>query len=240
MKTQILFAVSVLLVGILSCKKDKTWTAEQTDLTKLSDSCSYTLDGVPFICNQLYSGGGGNAGANLDTSNGGWEWDADSLQYHVKFSINAVNLIGGGYPGDLTVRFVKKFAKSQLTRAITGSIFGPASDTLLYYPKGEQGYAVDYSRFNSQNGVVLEIATESIGNVRQIISTYSSEMVHLPTTIANDSQKNSTFNITNIYFVPAYGGWLDSHILEAKFEAVLFDGNENPHYLKNGYIRIHV
>ena len=99
---------------------------------------------------------------------------------------------------------------------------------------------MDFDRFNSQNGVVLELAGPVNGSSGiHLMSTYSSQAVHWPTTINNDSQKDSKFEITNIYFIPAYNGWWNCHLLEAKFSASVFDGSENPH-LVEGYLRIHV
>jgi hypothetical protein len=146
----------------------------------------------------------------------------------------------GSIDGDLTITFAKKFAKSQLTRNV-GGIKGPVSDTMLYYPKGEQQYAVDFDGFNRYNGVALDIPTDigSVGGFRSILRTYSDE-VYIPTTINADSQKDSKFEITNVYFLPANGSWLKSHILEAKFNAIVFDRWENPHRLENGYVRIHI
>ena len=240
MKTQPFLAVFVLVITFLSCKKTEMIPppAPTVDVTKLTDSCYYILDGVTYICNQMYSQGRGNAGANLDTTNRGWKWDADTLQYHVSYGISS-NPNSPAPGGDITLSLVKKFAKNQLTRDMSLGMVGPPSDTVLYYPKGERQYAVDFSRFNSQNGVVLKVK-KRIGNTIQEMRTHSSEMVSLPTTITDQSQKNSRFEITNVYFVPAGNGYTDRHILEVKFKAVLFDGLEKPHYLENGYIRIHV
>jgi len=244
-KTRFFLASSVLLIGFLSCKKTymiqlpEAVVPAPVDVTKLSDSCAYTLDGIPYICDKIYSGGGGNYGANLDT-NGGWKWDPDTLLYSRSYSIRSTGVYGS-YGGDLTIRLAKKFAKSQLTRNVD-FIKAPVSDTLLYYPKGEQKYAVDFGGFNRHNGVVLEIPTHIgyvIGNQLPNLTT-NTDKVYIPTTINADSQKDSKFEITNVYFFPANGVWLDHHILEAKFSAIVFDIYEKPHRLENGYIRIHV
>jgi hypothetical protein len=234
-----------LLVGLVSCKKDNAETTTQApeqsdDVTKLADSVSYLLDGITYTCNALTGEGGGIAGANLDTANGGQRWDADTLQYRKDYTYSVSSGFTGGNGGRLQIRFVKKFGKTQLTRTVAPGIPGPVSDTLLYYPKGEYPYAVDFDRFNSQNGVVLELVGPGVGgHETQWMSTYSGQMVHSPTTITNDSQKDSRFEITNIAFIPAYQGWWNCHLLEAKFSANVFDRSEKPHHV-NGFIRIHV
>ena len=239
MKTRVFLVTSVLLTGFLSCEKPDIPLLLPVDVTKLTDSSSYTLDGIPYICDKIYSTGGGNYGANLDTTNGGWKWDPDTLLYSRSYSIRSTGVYGY-IGGDLTITLAKKFAKSQLIRNM-GGIKGPVSDTMLYYPKGEQKYAVDFGGFNRCNGVALDIPTDigSVGGFGSILKTYSDE-VYIPTTINADSQKGSKFEITNVYFLPANGSTLESHILEAKFSAVLFDRNEEPHRLEKGYLRIHV
>jgi hypothetical protein len=243
MKTRLFLVNSVLLTVFLSCKKTETIQLPlppvPVDVTKLTDSCSYTLDGIPYICDKIYSTGGGNRGANLDTTDGGWKWDSDTLLYSRSYSMRSTGVYGS-IDGDLTITFAKKFAKSQLTRNV-GGIKRPVSDTMLYYPKGEQKYAVDFDGFNRNNGVALDIPTDigSVGGFRSILRTYSQE-VYIPTTINADSQKGSKFEITNVYFLPANGSWLEGHILEAKFNAIVFDRWEKPHRLENGYVRIHI
>jgi hypothetical protein len=243
MKTKLFFATAFLLVGVISCKKDNTETTQtpgQTvDIAKLTDSISYTLDGVTYTCNVLTGEGGGNAGANLDTANGGWKWDVDTVQYRKNYTYSVSSSFMNGNGGSMTIHFIKKFPKAQLTRTVAPGIFGPVSDTLLYTPKGNHSYAVDFERFNTQNGIVLELGTSNGGDFVQIMRTYSVQSPRSPTTITNDSQKDSKFQITNIYSIPAYQGWWDCHLLEAKFSCYVYDKNEKPH-LVNGYIRIHV
>jgi hypothetical protein len=245
MKTRFFLASSVLLIGFLSCKKTDmiqlplTVPDTPVDVTKLTDSCFYTLDGIPYICDYFYSRRFANRGANLDT-NGGWKWDPDTLLYSRSYSIRSSGVYGYN-GGDLTITFAKKFAKSQLTRNVGFNIMGPRSDSMLYYPKGEQKYAVDFDGFNRYNGVALDIPTDigSVGGFRSVLRTYS-EQVYIPTNINTNSQKDSKFVITNVYFFPPNGSWLESHILEAKFSAIVFDRWEMPHRLENGYIRIHI
>jgi hypothetical protein len=242
MKTKLFFATAFLLVGITSCKKDNTET-KQTPLptvgvAKLTDSVSYTLDGVTYTCNVLTTEGGGNAGANLDTANGGWQWDVDTVQYRRNYTYGVSPFMNGN-GGNMTIHFIRKFAKAQLTRTVAPGILGPVSDTLLYNPKGNHSYAVDFERFNNQNGIVLDLGTRNDADRLEIMSTYSLQSPRWPTTITNDSQKDSKFEITNIYYIPAYQGWWNCHLLEAKFSCYVYDRNEKPH-LANGYIRIHV
>ena len=238
MTTKLFIATAFLLASIVSCKKDNTETTPKplptVDIAKLTDSVSYTLDGVTYTCNVLSGEGGGNRGANLDTANGGFKWDVDTVQYEKNYTYSVSSNFMNGNGGRIKIRFIKKFAKAQLTRTVAPGIFGPVSDTLLYKPKGKHSYAVDFERFNSQNGIALDIETRN-GKM----FTYSKEIALWPTTITNDSQKDSKFEITNIYFIPDYQNYWDCHLLEATFSCFVYDRNEQPH-LVNGYIRIHV
>lgn len=247
MKTRFFLVSTVLLLVFVSCNKTDMMqlplpvpvVPAPVDVTKLTDSCFYTLDGIPYICDKTYRDGGSIRGANLDTTNGGWKWDPDTLMYSRDYSMRSTGVYGYN-GGDLTVTFAKKFAKSQLT-GNRGGIKSPVSDSLLYYPKGEQKYAVDFGGFNRYNGVVLDIPTDigSLGGFRSVLTTYS-DHVYIPTIINADSQKGSKFVITNVYVFPSNGGNLDTYIVEAKFNAIVFDRWEMPHRLENGYIRIHV
>jgi hypothetical protein len=242
MKVSVGIIVISLIYFFLSCNKHKIKVIKQPqiDVSKLTDSCSYTLDGITYTCNVLTGEGGGNAGANLDTLNGRWKWDADTMQYRKSYSYGVSQNFTGGNGGTLTIHFVKKFVKTQMTRTVAPGILGPVSDTLLYYPKGQYPYAVDFDRFNSQNGIVLELIGKVNGaSGAQIMSTNCEQPVRIPTTITNDSQKDSKFEITSISFVPAYQGWWNCHLLEAKFSANFFDGSEKSHHV-DGYMRIHV
>ena len=242
MKIKLFFVCAVLFVSFISCKRDYKETIiqpQQKDITKITDSISYTLNGVTYACNTISGEGGGNAGTHLDTSNGGWKWNTDTLLYWRTYDYGASGSFTGGNAGWLNIKFVKKFAKAQLTGPFIG-ILTPVSDTLLYYPKGEYPYAVDFERFNSQNGIVLELlGTVSGSNATERMSTNSEKSARWPTTITNESQKDSKFEIINVAYVPAYKGWWNCHLIEAKFSANVFDRNETPHHV-DGYIRIHV
>lgn len=236
-----LFLCALLLAFcFLSCKKEATKPVQPTvnppgaNAHKVTDSASYTLDGITYTCDLINGEEGANAGANLDTSNNGWKYDADTLQYTRSFDFATSATFNGPNPGTLKILFAKKFAKSQLVSNRHPGIKSPVSDTLLYYPKGGRPYAVDYNRFNSQDGIALAVIGRT-GSATSWLFSYCYQSARLPTTITNDSQKNATFEITDFYKLPT-----GEHILEAKFTANFFDRGEKPIRAEKGYVRIHV
>ena len=127
-KTKRFFATAFLLAGFISCKKDNTETIQTplhtVDIAKLTDSVSYTVDGVTYTCNELTGEGGGIAGANLDTANGGWKWDVDTVQYRKDYTNSVSSSFTNGNGGRMKIHFIRKFAKAQLTRTVAPGMLG--------------------------------------------------------------------------------------------------------------------
>ena len=94
-------------------------------------------------------------------------------------------------------------------------------------------YAIDFDGFNSQDGVVLQV-TNRTGTSSQILFTYI-DASPFSSTLNNDCQENSQFEILNVYTL--LNG---EHIIEAKFTANLFNKSEEVKRLENGYLRVHV
>jgi hypothetical protein len=231
------FPVLVFTICFLSCKKEnyKSFSlnpVQQIDTAKLTDSCSFTIDGNVFILDQIIAGGKGNSGANLDTTTR--KFDSDTIQYQVSYKLVSSHPQTISNNNKLTVYFVKKICKNDLIRNVGFGIMGPVSDTTLYYPKGQHPYAVDFDRFNSQNGIVLNLSAPSINQTDALIS-YINQSAYWQSSLNNNCQADSKFEITYIYNLPN-----GAHLLEAKFTANLFDRNEKLKKLENGYLRIHV
>ena len=225
--------LSSFIFCLISCtKRPPNTTDPQTKLSKITDSCSYTIDGVQFICDKPSTDGRGNAGANLDTTNKSWKWDTDSIQYRVMYGLDKISNTPAQNDGRLIIYFVKKYGKNQLINPI-GGIMAPLTDTPLYL-KGIQHYAIDYDRFNSQDGIALQV-TNRTGTSSEILFTYIDASPFSSTTLNNDCQQNSQFEIINASKLPNGG-----RIIEAKFTANLFDKNERLKRLENGYLRINV
>ena len=227
--------LSSFIFCLISCKKEEgapNTTDPQTNLSKIADSCSYTIDGMQFICDKPSTDGRGNAGANLDTTNNSWKWDSDSIQYRVMYGLDKISNTPAPNDGRLIIYFVKKYGKNQLINPI-GGIMAPVTDTPLYL-KGIQNYAIDYNRFNRQDGIALEV-TNRTGTSSEILLTYINASPFSSTTLKNDCQENSQFEIINVNKLPNGG-----RIIEAKFTANLFDKYERIKRLENGYLRINV
>ena len=241
-----LFFYFVIITVFLSCRKEITQSPGQTpaplpvDVAKHTDSAAYTLDGLTYTCNSHYGDTWSNRGANLDTSNGVWKWDADTIQYVRTYSMGTLQAFSGDRRGNIDLSFVQKFAKKDLKQT-SYQFFTTTSDTLLFSPKGNRSYMMDYNRFNTENGVLLSVKVGSIGAVPIAWLSYASkDSPRFPPMLPSGIQKDSKFEIINLSFVPASDGYGDRYILEARFSCLLFDSDGNPHRLENGYVRIRV
>ena len=233
MKYVLLLASFILC--LISCNKTnidlKTSVQNpQISINPISDSCSYTINGMQFICDKPYGEGRVNAYANFDVTTN--NWDSDTLQYRTMFGFYKASNPSAENDGHVIIHFVKKYPKNQLIKPILG-ILAPVTDTPLYV-KGTRNYAVDFDRFNSQNGIALEVVNRT-GTSTETLLTFIYASRFAATTLNNDCQSNSQFEILNMY--------KDSdgrNIIEAKFTSNLFDKFENLKRLENGYMRIHV
>jgi hypothetical protein len=226
--------VASFIFCLISCTKkndDLTNLPDpQPNISSIADSCSYTINGNQFICDKPNSDGRANAHANFNLTTN--SWDADTLQYRTMFGFYKMSNPAAQNDGSIIIHFIKKYPKNLLIKPILG-IMAPVTDTPLYV-KGFRNYAVDFDRFNSQNGIAMEVINRT-GSSAEILMTYIYASPFSASTLNNDCQSNSQFEIINVYKGPD-----GRRIIEAKFTANLFDKYENLKRLENGYMRIHV
>ena len=229
------FFLSTFLFAVcfLSCKKENAKIvgqnpAPQIDTAKLTDSCFFSIDGTASVFNSIVENGKGNAAAKLDTSTK--QYDKDTIQYYI--SCKLINSFSNS--GELKIIFVKNFHKNQLPKDVGFGIMGPVSDTALYYPLGQHPYAVDYEGFNNQSGIVLNVFSPLVNPIDHLI-TYMYRSPYLGSTLNNNCQSDSKFEVTYVYKMPNGG-----YVLEARFTANLFDRYEKVKRLENGYLRMHL
>jgi hypothetical protein len=229
----ILSAIAGLLL-FSSCHKDKIEDKEDiwTWLAKVKDSCSYTIDGKAYTSVGKDGGGWGNFGMNLDTSNGQWKWAPDSLLYLTSFQFSSINNTGD--KGSFELTFTKKYAKNQLVSSPYTAMLAPATDMDLYQ-LGLHKFAVEFERFNNDEGVVLAVDNQG-GTFGEPLYSWSVAPVPYPTTITPQSHNNSVFEIVKVQPLP-YGH--AGHIIEARFSASVFNNKEQPKRVENGYVRFY-
>ncbi len=83
------------------------------------------------------------------------------------------------------------------------------------------------------NGVAIQIYKKSA--VGGMLSTYSPLPLAQPTTVNKSAQLNATFQVITFKQTDT-----NQYLLEAKFSATVFDGNETPVNLTNGYVRLSI
>jgi hypothetical protein len=95
---------------------------------------------------------------------------------------------------------------------------------------GTKNYALDFDRDNKQNGVALSIRHNNIS-----YKTYGSDSFRTPPLLSPDAQKGSKFEVINLKELKS-----GAYILEAKFNARVFDEFKNSLQLENGYLRLRI
>lgn len=227
LKKTLWIALSLLLFA--ACKKNSPLPdpiVEKPDpLEFAGDSASYMIDGKLSIVNKVNSGGGLNLQPNSKVDsivNGNHYYisgDKDSVLYGRRYDIH-----DSEYDNTISFFFLKKYHKN----AMEGNGFLRPKNVIDLYSVGKYNYTLDFNRDNSQNGIALEVGQQNSG-----YKTYGSDSFREPQVLKPDAQSQSTFEITNLKRLKSGG-----YILEAKFNAVIFDGDYKRRKIENGYVRL--
>lgn len=220
-----------------SCKKDNPVTKKPDTPAKLAanDSVSFVVDGKLYATSSLttyFSQMYGNRGTNLKLSdkpgdlylssgqaNKYWVGSADSVQY---YSGNKIQTSDFG----ITFSFIKNYKKENMMQR--GSFYLPNLNE-KYYDVKSYPYAIDFGRQGKDEGVAIEW-----GNYKKGGSSFSPLSINQSSKLTADSQTGSSFKITKIEEVKG----TDYIILEATFEANLFDEKEQPIKISQGFLRL--
>lgn len=230
MKTIHPFFTFVVLLLFISCKKEKieakqeqSLSSPQEKLKLVTDTCSYTIDGIRFSYKYLNSFGKGTQEADIDLQTG--KGHPDSSMFSIKFGFNSEL-------GFFEIRFMKKYGKNQLSIG-KSNVLVPENEMELF-TLGEYPYALDFERFSSQDGIAISTLNR-INNISYNGKSYQPSWRNFPTSIGHDAQKDSYFEITSLDTLS------DGRIvMEAKFNVNIFDVNEKIKKVKDGFLRLHV
>jgi hypothetical protein len=223
MKNLTLFFPLFILCLIAGCKKDDKISPAvvKTETAAIpTDSSSFIINGSTYTQSTQGMVLVGNAGANMkidtviDKNRYYSSGDKDSVFFYRSYALS-----NEAATSSVVFSFFKKYNINEMV-----SEFTPANKLDLF-GLGEHPYAVDFLRENAHNGVA--IAVNGVGQ------TYINSPLEIPTTITPGSENNSSFEITT--FKKLDDG---EYLLEATFNAILFDKNENPVKLENGYVRM--
>jgi hypothetical protein len=214
----------VPLVLLAACKKDVKVSpavpAKTTEVVFPSDSISYTIDGKTYTLNT--SGGviTGNTEANrsINLSNNSVSGSKDTVFFYRIFKFSGA---GSGF----NLSFFKKFAVKDM---VPGVIYSPTSQEDLFKP-GNYKYGTDFNRENATNGVAL-----AVDNIWQ---TYSDQALGVAVPITTTSESNAHFKILSFKKINETD-LQTQYVLEAKFDAALFNNYGAMKQLTDGYVRI--
>jgi len=204
----------------------------------LSDSCSYTINNKIYNCNRVGSVfPEGTAQVNPDLQTGkGYE---DSVYFTT--GMDLINIEDKAY---MTIMFAKKYGINQLLKNNLNLYVLPEDEKSIFYSEKRYPFAVDYGRSNTMNGVALSFRTYDGDDYLMSYKTYSPAPWGRETSVMNDAQKDSEFEIIKIHSLPD-----GNTIVEAKFRAKVFGQyfyeansgiSEETKMVEDGYVRFRV
>lgn len=231
MKNRSLLGLFLALFFLASCKKDNPIIEppiEKPDpFELLRDSAAYTINGKLITLNKVNSFGGFNLQPNskIDSivNNATYiSGDKDSIMFGQRYDIHDLD-----YHNDISVVFAKKFNKKNMNSNNSLWSNTPKNYLEMFY-MGNYPFAVDLYKENTQNGVALFVRNEN-----QYFKTSGPDSFGQPTIIQKNSQKDSKFEIFRLTKLKT-----GSYMLEAKFSATIFNNEEKPKKIENGYLRL--
>jgi len=237
-KLHLILPVALVLLAS-SCKKNNAVTIPELVATKkhfASDSSSFTINGKSYSSgpNGSISRGTGNRGTNmkLSTKDGDWSisnghdyWvgAVDSVQFY-RFYENYLD----NAQGSITFSFIKNYKRSSLEGG--GFWYTPKIGTEVI-TLGDQNYALDFEREGKDEGIAIKLHLNG-----QTLTSYSPLFIRIPSSLGQESHRDSKFKILKIEDIK------DTEFMriEAVFEGNLFDKNEKPIKITDGFLRLTV
>jgi len=225
MKIKVLLVLAIPLF-IFACKKDSPVIEEpaiekEDPLEYAKDSISYNIDGATYSLarfSSFYSAGYEDPYAKVDSivKNAYYiSGNKDSVLYSRKYGIYNDN-------AKVDVIFIKTYSKASI---LTEGIIVKPKNLIDLFTAGSRNYAIDFGRDNTQNGIAISISDG--------FKTFGSESFYIPPQLSPDAQKDSKFEITSLRKLKS-----GTYILEAKFNATLFNEKNASKKLQNGYLRL--
>lgn len=226
MKIKILPGLAIALFIFAGCKKEKPLIEEPVAIQKeesleyAKDSISYSIDGVTYNLakfSSFYGAGNSQPYAKVDSIVNYTYYVSgikDSVLYSRKYGIY-------NDQRKVDVIFIKTYNKASMLRS---SILKP-KDVMDLFTVGSRKYAMDYGRDNIQNGVALSISDG--------FKTFGSDSFRTPPQLSSDAQKYSKFEIISLKKLNS-----GTYILEAKFNAMVFNEKNESKKIQNGYLRL--
>lgn len=235
MKTNKLIGLAIALFCLAACKKENPIieppVIEKSDpIELLKDSIFYIIDGKQMVQKKSEDRSNSlkNAVANvkLDSLVKQKEYtsgDKDSVMFGVGF------LFGDGDRNKIEISLLKKYNKNQAQPQTNQTSSFVPKDKLDLFSVGERKFAMDFSRNNSQNGVVFELFGDNYG-----LQTNGYPSLAYHALLKPELQSQSKFEITNLQKLKS-----GRYLLEAIFNASVYRGDgTNIKRIENGYLRL--
>lgn len=244
MKNIRLILPSLVLLFLFSCKKDVPVVEDITpdivnsDITaepSFKNSVSFTVAGKLYEGSEINNFGMGNLETNVQfipekkadqegKSQSYWTSAKDSLQYFRSF-----HFIIGQDRSSLELNFIKNYKKTELIRR-NGHVYIPNDFTALF-STGMRNYATDFQKEGKLEGIAMAFSNSSVSSLP--LQSYSPFFLSDKSSVGALDQKNSSFVITKLEKLKE-----DYYLLEATFEANVYDKEAKPVRIEKGFLRL--
>ncbi|SFA48789.1 hypothetical protein SAMN04488511_107220 [Pedobacter suwonensis] len=225
MKSNSFLGLAVALFFFAACKKDNpvieppAIIEKEDALEYARDSISYNIDGLTYNFSESssFSRAGNRQPHSKVDSIVNNAYYISGIKDSVLYSRN-YGMYNNGKKVDVT--FIKTYKKASMLQSV---ILRP-TDVMDLFTVGTRNYVLDYGRDNIQNGIAISISGG--------FTTFGSDSFSMPP-LSSDAQKNSKFEITSLKKLKS-----GTYILEAKFNATVYNYQNVSKKLENGYLRL--
>ncbi|RYE33729.1 MAG: hypothetical protein EOP42_08020 [Sphingobacteriaceae bacterium] len=226
MKIRNLLGLAIALLCFSACKKEEQSVKQPIAIDKEDpleyshDSISYNINGITYNTSKFssfYAAGNSQPYSKVDSivkTNIYISGIKDSVLYSRNYGIY-------NDQRKVDVIFIKTYNKASMVQSL---ILTP-KNIIDLFTVGSRNYAIDFGRENIQNGIAL--------NISDGFKTYGSESFSKPPQLSADAQKYSKFEITSLRKLKS-----GTYIVEAKFNATVFNEKNESKRLENGYLRL--
>lgn len=226
-------------ISLVSCQKDgeeisideQAWNTDPAN----RDSISFTLNDRTYSSNEMNGFGFSNKQINIKPhssaiknretayATGGYWWygENDSLLFEQTFSFKSPEF------SNISFGFSKKYDKNNLLQK--NALLAPKNNDSTFFV-GPAQFATDNNLENTTEGVSLELYPLQTGKV--LTTSIPAYSILLRSKLNNQLQDDSYFHIIKIDTLQH-----DVLCIEARFELNVYNENETPYRLKDGFIR---
>lgn len=226
----------VLLLFIISCKKDTSLNSIDKELTLYKDSVYFTLDGKSYYLKDRFSTSVSNMQVNIKqytseklgrkaasiTGNYFWYGEPDSTLFSIASEVKSESAV-------VEMFFSKKINNNLLTENFF-NVKAPKNIESLY-KIGVHTFAIDYDKENTKEGVGLTVYFKHLN--ANLSSFYPGFSMLIRPNLGADIQDDASFEIIESERIDNKYSFI-----KGKFHVSLYDNEGKKYRISNGYFQL--